>query len=67
MLSKILLRVGLFSDYRRTFWRMAKPAFKTGKIESVIHIGLVAHHLIKFAQECGAGEESASFYSQKIR
>ena len=66
MLSKIVLRIGLFSDYRSTFWRMAKPALKAGKIESVIHIGLVAHHLIKFARECGAGEESASFYSQKI-
>ncbi len=67
ILSNILLRVGVLSNYRRTFWRMAKPALKAGKIESVIHVGLVAHHLIKFAQECGTGEESASFYSQKVR
>ncbi|WP_407883618.1 hypothetical protein [Scytonema sp. NUACC26] len=41
--------------------------FKAGDIESLIHIGLVGHHLIKFAQECDRGDESASFYSQKVR
>jgi hypothetical protein len=46
---------------------MAKPALKTGDIENLIHIGLVGHHLIQFAAECAKGEESASFYSQKVR
>lgn len=63
----ILLRVGLFGNYRSYFWSMAKPALKAGDIESVIHVGLVGHHLIKFAQECAKNKESASFYSQKIR
>jgi radical SAM superfamily enzyme YgiQ (UPF0313 family) len=63
----ILLRVGLFGNYRQTFWKMALPALKAGNIESLIHVGLVGHHLIKFAQECAKNEESASFYSQKIR
>lgn len=67
MLSKILLRVGVFSNYRETFWKMAKPALKQGKIEQVIHVGLVAHHLIQFTRECARGEESASFYSQRLR
>ena len=67
LLTNILLRVGLFSHYRETFWKMARPALKTGDIESLIHIGLVGHHLIQFAQECARGEESASFYSQKLR
>jgi radical SAM superfamily enzyme YgiQ (UPF0313 family) len=67
MLGKILLRVGVFSQYRKTFWRMALPALKAGKIERVIHVGLVSHHLIRFTQECAKGEESASFYSQKLR
>jgi hopanoid C-2 methylase len=65
--TNILLRVGVFSNYRSTFWKMAKPALKSGNIEDLIHIGLVGHHLIKFAQECTRGEESASFYSQKLR
>lgn len=67
ILSNIILRVGVFGNYRKTFWKMAKPALKAGKIESLIHVGLVGHHLIKFAQECTQGDESASFYSQKVR
>lgn len=67
MLSKILLRVGGLSDYRKTFWQMALPALKQGQIEQLIHVGLVAHHLIQFTRECARGEESASFYSQKLR
>lgn len=67
MLGKILLKVGVFSHYRKTFWAMAKPALKKQKIEQVIHIGLVSHHLIQFTQECMKGKESASFYSQKLK
>ncbi len=66
ILANILVRVGVFSNYRRTFWRMAVPALKAGSIEQVIHIGMVAHHLIKFTEECARGQESASFYSQKL-
>ncbi|GBE91336.1 radical SAM protein [Nostoc cycadae WK-1] len=66
-LTNILLRVGVFANYRQVFWQMAKPALKSGNIENLIHVGLVGHHLIKFAQDCAENEESASFYSQKIR
>jgi hopanoid C-2 methylase len=66
-LTNILVRVGIFSNYRGTFWKMAKPALKKGDIEGLIHVGLVGHHLIKFAAECSMGKESASFYSQKTR
>lgn len=67
ILANILIRVGVLSHYRKTFWKMAYPKFKAGKIESIIHVGLVAHHLIQFTAECSKGEESASFYSQKLR
>jgi radical SAM superfamily enzyme YgiQ (UPF0313 family) len=67
LLTKIFVKVGLLSNYRNTFWKMAKPQLKSGNIENLIHIGLVAHHLIKFTQECAQGKESASFYSQKLR
>lgn len=66
-LANILLRVGVFASYRETFWKLAWPALKKGKIEQIIHVGLVGHHLIKFSRECGRGEESASFYSQKLQ
>lgn len=67
MLANILIRVGVFSHYRKTFWKMAYPKLKAGKIEGLIHVGLVGHHLIKFAAECARGKETASFYSQKLR
>lgn len=67
MLSKILLQTGIFSDYRSTFWQLAGPLLRQGKIEQVIHIGLVTRHLIQFTQECAQGQESASFYSQQLK
>ncbi len=65
LLARITWRVGVLSDYRRTFWRMAWPNLKRGNIEPVIHVGLVAHHLIHFARDCRAGVGEYSFYSEK--
>ncbi|MEO0309740.1 MAG: DUF4070 domain-containing protein, partial [Gloeomargarita sp. DG02_3_bins_56] len=56
-----------WSDYRETFWKFAKPALQKGQIEAIISTALVSHHLIQFARECAQGQESASFYSQKVR
>ena len=46
--------------------RVRERSLKKGDIESLLHVGMVAHHLIFFARECGAGVESASFYSQRM-
>ena len=67
MLRNIIIRVGLFADYRATFWRLARPLLRQGDFEPVIHIGLVAHHLITFAREAVSGEQNASFYSPRAR
>jgi radical SAM superfamily enzyme YgiQ (UPF0313 family) len=61
-LAKLLVKVGLLSDYRRVFWRMAKPALKSGDIETVIHVSLVSHHMISYAREAAQGHQSAAFY-----
>lgn len=66
-LRNIIFQVGILSDYRHIFWRHAWPALKKKKIESVIHMGLVSHHLIKFARECSQGNEAASFYAQRLK
>jgi radical SAM superfamily enzyme YgiQ (UPF0313 family) len=63
ILSRILWRVGVLSDYRKTFWRVAIPALKSLDVESVIHAGLVGHHLIRFARDCEAGVGEYSFYA----
>ena len=67
ILLNLIVRIGIFSHYRQTFWKMALPKLKSGDIEDLIHIGLVGHHLITFARECAEGKQSASFYSEKIR
>ncbi len=65
IVAKLLIWVGLFGDYRRIFWRMAWPALRRGRIEELIHIGIVAHHMITFARACSAGRENATFYSER--
>jgi radical SAM superfamily enzyme YgiQ (UPF0313 family) len=67
ILTKLLIKVGMLSDYRATFWRHALPLLRRGRIEDLIHVGLVAHHLIAFTREALAGGQNASFYSAKDR
>jgi hypothetical protein len=55
------------ADYRAHFWRLAVPLLRQGRIEDVIRVGLVAHHLITFARDAAIGKENASFYSSKPR
>jgi len=62
LLGRILWKLGVRGDYRRTFWRFAWPALKAGKIEFVIHIGVVSHHLIEFTRDCLGGRGESSFY-----
>jgi hypothetical protein len=46
---------------------MAGPLLRRGKIEEMIHIGLIGHHLISFARQAVAGAQNASFYSPTTR
>jgi radical SAM superfamily enzyme YgiQ (UPF0313 family) len=65
IVTKLLVRIGLFGDYRRSFWRMARPALRAGRIEELIQVGLVAHHMIVFARECAEGRENAAFFADR--
>jgi hopanoid C-2 methylase len=65
IIFKLLVRIGIAGDYRRTFWRMAWPALRAGRIEELIHVGLVAHHMIVFARACAAGRENAAFFAPR--
>jgi hopanoid C-2 methylase len=67
IMAKVLLRIGVAAPYRRVFWRMAWPLLRTGRIEDLIHVALVAHHLISFARDAVYGRHNASFYSAKVR
>ena len=63
LLGRIVWRIGIRSAYRRTFWRMARPALKAGKIEQLIHIATVTYHLIEFTRDCLSGVGESSFYA----
>ena len=63
ILARILWRIGVRGDYRRTFWRMAWPALRAGEIEALIHVALVSHHLIEFTRDCVRGQGESSFYA----
>jgi len=67
VMANLVLRVGLLADYRDIFWRMAAPLVREGRIEDVIRVGLVAHHLITFARKAAEGAHNASFYSSNDR
>ena len=63
----LAVRVGLLSDYRRSFWTAAKYALSRGQIDAAFGMGLVAYHLIEFSQEARRGEQNASFYAANVR
>jgi len=67
IIAKLLWRVGLFGDYRRTFWRMALPALRSGRIEELIQVALVSHHLITFARQCAEGRQNAAFFAERAK
>ena len=66
-LARLILHVGICSDYRIEFWRMFRNEFRQGRIENIFQIAVVAHHLINYAQDCVAGRANASNYARRIR
>jgi hypothetical protein len=56
-------RLGVRGRYRRTFWRMAGPALRQGRIEELIHVAVISHHLIEFTRDCLGGAGESSFYA----
>jgi len=65
--AKVLMRVGLLADYRRSFWRLAWLALRAGRIDALIHAGLVAHHMITFSRDCARDRENASLFAKRPR
>jgi radical SAM superfamily enzyme YgiQ (UPF0313 family) len=63
VLGRLMWRIGVRGDYRRTFWRTALPALRHGRIEALIHTTVVCHHLIEFTRQCLRGARESSFYA----
>ena len=67
ILGRIILKVGLASDYKRVFWKFALPRLIRGDIESLIATALISHHLIIFSRAASGGLQNASNYSTRLR
>jgi hypothetical protein len=67
VIGRTLWRVGLRGEHRRWFWRICGPLLKRGRIDEVMHIGIVSHHLLKFAAQCEGDDAEASFYADPHR
>jgi radical SAM superfamily enzyme YgiQ (UPF0313 family) len=63
LLGRVIWRIGVRAHYRRTFWRMAWPALRAGRIEELLHVAIVSHHLVEFTRDCLRGQGEASFYA----
>jgi radical SAM superfamily enzyme YgiQ (UPF0313 family) len=63
LLARIVWKIGIRGRYRRTFWQMAMPALRAGRIEQLIHVAMVSHHLIEFTRDCLRGTGESSFYA----
>jgi radical SAM superfamily enzyme YgiQ (UPF0313 family) len=66
LLGRIVWRVGVRGDYRRTFWRVAGPALRRGQLEELIQAAVVSYHLIEFTRQCLRGAPEASFYAPRV-
>jgi hopanoid C-2 methylase len=66
LLGRIVWRVGVRGDYRRTFWRVARQALRRGQIAELIQAAVVSHHLIEFTRQCLRGAHEASFYAPRV-
>ena len=67
ILARIFWHVGIRSDYRKRFWKLAWPNLCKAKIEEVIHSAVVAHHMILFTRECVRGEAEKCFYGESTK
>ena len=63
ILARLIWRVGVRGNYRRTFWRLAWLTLKAGDIEPLIHAAVVSYHLIEFTRDAVQGLGEASFYA----
>ena len=67
VIARTLWRVGMRGEHRRLFWKTCRPLIRGGRIDEMIHIGIVSHHLLTFAARCAADDAEASFYADPNR
>jgi len=61
----ILTRLGLRANYRPAFWKMALELAKHGRLDHLIYIATMGHHLITWGQEVRDGKARAANYTER--
>jgi hopanoid C-2 methylase len=67
VMARVAWHVGVNADHRRLFWETTGPLIRQGRIEDAIHIGVVAHHLIRYARDTRRDAAEACFYADPSR
>lgn len=65
VMRAVLWQLGVRSDYRRLFWKLAGRCIREGNIDWIVRVGLMSHHLILSARDATAGQHRASHYSAR--
>jgi radical SAM superfamily enzyme YgiQ (UPF0313 family) len=61
----IFVKLGLGANYKPAFWKMAFELLKHGRIDHLIYIATMGHHLITYGQEVKDGRARACNYTER--
>jgi hypothetical protein len=61
----IFFKLGLGATYRPAFWKMARELLKHGRLDHLIYIATMGHHLITWGQEVKDGKARACNYTER--
>jgi hopanoid C-2 methylase len=64
-LFTIFTKLGLQGHYRRQFWTVALELLRAGRIDHLIYIASMGHHLISFRDDVRKSRLDACFYSER--
>ena len=61
----VFFRLGLGASYRPAFWKMARELLRHGRLDHLIYIASMGHHLITWGQEVKDGQARAANYTER--
>ncbi len=65
-LANVFWRLGLRASYKRTFWKLAIDLLRVGRVDTLVYVGAMGHHLLQYAEDVRRGEVKACFYTEQV-
>ena len=65
-MAAIFLKLGLKARYKTAFRKMAMELLASGRVDHLIYIASMGHHLLRYAEEVRDGDVLACFYTEKV-